>query len=788
MKITNTVFAKSLLSLLISQSVFAADNPREIEEIIVTATKRATNLQDTPLAVSAFSQETLSENHVVNLNDLQGMVPSLHIAQNGTQNTPMVYMRGVGSSDQTESGDPAVAFHIDGIYSARSQGATALMYDLEASEILRGPQGTLFGRNSTGGVINLHTAKPADSFAASFEHTLGSYDRAATRAMLNVPINPSWAVRFAAATDNADGVVDFAPSSNLGEKYGSTDLTSYRLSSLFTPSDALKWLLTFENFNDKGTGHIPTLTGGSDRSAYIQVPGMNDYEVNSLRTRLDYSFNSGIMLSYIGGYTDSTRVSRWDRSWLPGNYEWGGCIECNHDATQHEIQVKNSDDADWKWMLGLFNFTENNLTHFDIVHPNRDTRPSGNSNPIYWETYRQPDRGLESNSVFGQTTYSFTHSLRGTLGARYTQDKRWDKGGRNIKCPSDPNTATPGIADNRFLAAAGQCWVDNINDTSPDWDKVTGMGRVEFDLNDDDLIYGSVATGFKSGTIQDGAGYSGVTPMNADALASVIATNNNEAAGTQAYINPEENINYELGFKGLFLEQRLQLFASLFSTRYTDLQVTSNITTATGADLLRKTNAGKATINGLELEANWLVGDAGRLEGSIALLDAKYDEFYTVDSSFGADGVAFNPSANNAKFPTLLNFSGNQLVQAPDLAFTLSYRHDFNLTSGGVLTPRLRSSYSSEVWFDPANRGDRPAGFKNLPYAADIDRQDAYFKWDTSLQFKPASADYLVEAFVDNLTDEEIKNDQGRWNSRAEPNFMWAPGRTFGVRVKVDFQ
>jgi len=786
-KITNTVFAKSLLSLLISQSVFAADNPREIEEIIVTATKRATNLQNTPLAVSAFSQETLSENHVVNLNDLQGMVPSLHIAQNGTQNTPMVYMRGVGSSDQTESGDPAVAFHIDGIYSARSQGATALMYDLEASEILRGPQGTLFGRNSTGGVINLHTAKPADSFAASFEHTLGSYDRAATRAMLNVPINPSWAVRFAAATDNADGVVDFAPSSNLGEKYGSTDLTSYRLSSLFTPNDALQWLLTFENFNDKGTGHIPTLTGGSDRSAYIQVPGMNDYEVNSLRTRLDYSFNSGIMLSYIGGYTDSTRVSRWDRSWLPGNYEWGGCIECNHDATQHEIQVKNSDDADWKWMLGLFNFTENNLTHFDIVHPNRDTRPSGNSNPIYWETYRQPDRGLESNSVFGQTTYSFTHSLRGTLGARYTQDKRWDKSGRNIKCPSDPNAATPGIADNRFLAAAGQCWVDNINDTSPDWDKVTGMGRVEFDLNADDLIYGSVATGFKSGTIQDGVPYTGNTPMTQNDLDSIIAANN-KANDTPAFINPESNINYEMGFKGLFLNQQLQIFASLFSTRYTDMQVTSLVVTSTQSEVLRKTNAGKATINGLELEANWLVGEHGRVEGALALLDAKYDEFYTEDSSFGVDGVAFNPSANKTNLPKLLNFSGNQMVQAPDLAFTLSYRHDFNLTSGGVLTPRLRSSYSSEVWFDPANRGDRPAGFKNLPYAADIDRQDAYFKWDTSLQFKPASADYLVEAFVDNLTDEEIKNDQGRWNSRAEPNFMWAPGRTFGVRVKVDFQ
>ena len=162
-------------------------------------------MQDTPLAVSAFNQETLAENHVVNLNDLQGMVPSLHIAQNGTKNTPWSICAGWVHPTKLKAATPA-AFHIDGIYSARSPGATALMYDLEASEILRGPQGTLFGRNSTGGVINLHTAKPQDKFAASLEHTLGSYDRAATRAMLNVPVNESWAVRFAAATDNADGV------------------------------------------------------------------------------------------------------------------------------------------------------------------------------------------------------------------------------------------------------------------------------------------------------------------------------------------------------------------------------------------------------------------------------------------------------------------------------------------------------------------------------------------------------------------------------------------------------
>ncbi|WP_273025167.1 Plug domain-containing protein [Rheinheimera sp.] len=116
-----------------------SENTRAIEVIQVSATKRVTTIRETPLAVTAFDQNALDDNHVLQLDDLQGIVPSLHIAQNGTQNTPMVYVRGIGSSDQTESGDPAVAFHVDGIYSARSQGASALMFDLEGAEILRGP-------------------------------------------------------------------------------------------------------------------------------------------------------------------------------------------------------------------------------------------------------------------------------------------------------------------------------------------------------------------------------------------------------------------------------------------------------------------------------------------------------------------------------------------------------------------------------------------------------------------------------------------------------------------------
>lgn len=782
------------------------DEGRAIEVIQISATKRVTTLRETPLAVTAFDQKTLDENHVAQLDDLQGIVPSLQIAQNGTQNTPMVYVRGIGSSDQTESGDPAVAFHIDGIYSARSQGASALMFDLEGAEVLRGPQGTLFGRNATGGVVNLHTAKARlDGFDANAEITLGNYDRRATRAMVNIPLSETLAIRVAAAMDQSEGVVDFLPGSAMGEKYGSTDLAAARFSAFYQPTDKFDFTFSYENFTDNGTGNIPTISGGSDRSSYVQEPGFNDATSDSFRTRMNYNFDSGLQLAYIGGYTDTSRVSVWDRTWSLEKYEWGGCVECDHQATQHELQFKNDDAERLQWMVGYFYFKENNKTIFDIVHPDVDYEGGTTPNKNLWSTYRQPDRGLESNSLYAQSTYKLTDDWRISAGLRYTNDKRWDKGGRNIMCPDvkrtevtepnqdyvgymDPDGILNGLGPNKNLVQPGQCWVDTYNDTSPEWSKTTGMARLEWDMTDDVMFYSSYATGFKSGTIQDGGKYTGTGPFTQADLDAIIAGNNNEAAGTAAYVAPEENTSIELGMKGLFLDGTLQLFAALFSTEYTDLQVTSNVVTNTGADLLRKTNAGKATINGLELEARWLVIENGELSGSMSVLDATYDEFLTTDSKYGRDGLAFNPSAGNPALPNLLDFSGNHLVMAPEFSASVNYEHFVGLESGATLKPRVRVGYTSEVWFDPANRGDRPAGFKNLPYAADIDRQDAYTKVDLSLTFEPSEGNWSTEAFVNNVTDRDIKSDQGRTHGDAVPNFMWQSPRTFGVRFNVAFE
>ena len=182
----------------------ACQSQSTLGEVVVTATRRETTLQDTPLAISAFDQATLDENRVVSLLDVRGLVPNLQFFENGDHAVPLIFIRGLGTRNQTEAGDQGIAFYSDGVFAARSQGTTVMLYDLDRIEVLRGPQGTLFGRNATGGAIAVHTAKPdASGFDASGEIVSGSDSLLGFRGMVNIPIGDKWALRAAGAIGGA---------------------------------------------------------------------------------------------------------------------------------------------------------------------------------------------------------------------------------------------------------------------------------------------------------------------------------------------------------------------------------------------------------------------------------------------------------------------------------------------------------------------------------------------------------------------------------------------------------
>jgi iron complex outermembrane receptor protein len=783
----NKIFKQNGLAAVITALALPAPSLAfELEEVIVTATKRATSLQDTPLAISAFDEQTLVENHVTNIFDLRGMAPSLQIRANGDHGVPLIFIRGQGTIDQTEAGDGGVAFYTDGVFSARAQGSTALMYDMERVEVLRGPQGTLFGRNSTAGAVALVTAKPSDEFEGSASLSLGSRDRQEVRMMLNTPITDTWALRFAGVTDEQDGDTDFASGNALQgrEKYGSKDLSSYRISSLFKPSEQLEWFLSYEKFYNKGTGDVTTIDG-SDRVNDATAVGHIDLETDSLRTRLDYHFANDLTLSYIGGYTDMSQGQMY------GNGAQGDTrqtVSSGHEAKSHELQLKNSDDSRFRWTAGLYAFEETNDIRFDMLHGSWGFTPQDEA--VTLSSFQQADRSTDSKSGYVQGTFDITDNWRVTAGIRHTKDTREDKGGRSVDCtyghgPGPINIEFASMAD--MVADGGRgCYYRQINDMKDSWSNETYLARLEWDVNEDIMLFLSYATGWKSGVLQDGQNAS---PTNTNENPDIVGN-------SKLVQQPEENDSLELGVKSTLLDGRMTLNANLFLMDYTDMQVTSAvIDPVTQQSTLTKTNAGSATIQGLEFTMNYAVTENGVLTVTGSLLDATYDDYDGQESNFNnAVGLQWNNCALGAGSGgsvcqnNLWDFSGNTLPNAPDLTLNISYKHDFNLSSGAVVTPRIRLTYQDDTYLTYENRGDRAPGSLDAsdPGASDIDRQEAYTKLDASLTYASANDSWRAELYVNNLTDEEIKQElifQG-----TTPTYGWAPSREAGVRVSYQFE
>src|SRR5262245_9579863 len=610
MRLSSPLVSSAVLCFFVASTAHA-----QLEEIVVTATRRATDLQDTPVAISAFDQQALDQNRVVTLLDMRGLVPNLQFFENGDHAVPLIFIRGLGTRNQTEAGDQGIAFYSDGVFAARSQGTTVMMYDLDRVEILRGPQGTLFGRNSTGGAILLHSAKPTlGGFDANGEITAGNYDLLGLRGMLNVPVGETLALRVAGAKEEREGTTDFAPGNEFetNRKYGTIDLSSYRISSLLQPTENVSWHLVYENFRNNGTGDVGSLDF-DDRVNDATAPGNLDLDSDNIRTRLDIGFGGGYTVSYIGGYAE------FDQSQLYGNGAQGdtrNTVFSTYEGTQHELQITNPGDSRLTWTGGLFYFEEDNSIRFDMLHGSWGFTPQDSPNGVL-STFVQPSRGLESESAYAQATFAFTDQFRVTGGARYINDTREDKGGRSIDCTFGLVGDLPAnIAAQPSDLNGGQgCYYRQYNDMKGEWSKTTWMARGEYDLNDETLLYLSYATGWKSGVLQDGRGYSDLLTPSGD----LDFSRNNSLLQ-----KPEEVDSIELGVKTDFPTWRLS--ANAFYMSFTDMQVTGAvIDPVTGSSTLTNTNAGEATIQGLELEASAaLFEGAGRLDVTFAYLDATY--------------------------------------------------------------------------------------------------------------------------------------------------------------------
>ena len=663
-----------------------------VEEIVVRARKRAELLEDTPLSVTALSPTTLREAGVVRINQVQDLVPNMTFRTSPTN--PQLRIRGVGSSAAGAAFDPGVGMYLDGIFIPRDRTAILDIIDVQQVEVLRGPQGTLFGKNTVGGAISLTTVKPQMDVQASLFTRASNFQTLTTRMMMNVPIGSGWledrlAVRLSFGSGNSRGYV-YNPTRD--EYQSDLNSQSFIGSVRFLPTDSLTLDLfgsvtSLSNSNIGGqcvfvqdgalSGLVPELPQAcAETSPFVtgaqldQLLNINSnamwgiarYELGDVSVLEDVSFKS--LTSWRRGRTrfrtdlDATRLSIINLMQAGGSDpEFDDLINGIPGSSQQIQQEVQMNAAAWdgriNFVTGLFTFWEKSSGGTTVYVP---PIPSAANSVIKTDNFTW--------ALYAQGTADVTDWLSLTAGIRYTSD---DKGVEQINSNAlAPNVPSSGGSGDRVFTS----WTPmaSIALLAPDdWTEEAPIDHL--------MTYFTYSRGFKGGgfnaTVQ-GATDSGVTPEP---------------------FEPETLDNFELGVKTILLDRRLTMNVALFRANYDDIQQTSQrvLTGPDGDPITQRLtlNAAKATVQGVEVELQASPLPGMFIMGSLGYLDATYDSF---------------PNALSDLDSTVIDRSGQTFNQTPRWQTFLAVQQSFPLRPGldraewldGFITPRIEWAYRSE--------------------------------------------------------------------------------------------
>jgi iron complex outermembrane receptor protein len=751
------IAVSSMLTVLTAsaqeQTAKSEDKKEDVFEVIqVTANRTSSAADETPVALSAVSDEGLRRAGVTNPTALADVVPNLSIDRvDGLQIT----IRGVTSSDNTEKGDPSAAFLLNGVYIARPQAQEVSFFDIDRVEVLRGPQGTLYGRNTTAGVVNIIAAKPRDDFEANFNTAYGNFGNMQTNAMVNLPVNDKIAVRAAINIDQRDSFIEDVSGSGYDLDKFKND-KSARFSTLFHLTEDADWLVMLDYTSMTGKPQNTVLSSNfyqypfvaaeegkrgvdpiflersSDQRRQLtyklaQQPSM-DNSTWGLHSELDWHLNDELTLSYLASYREfdrdeitTTLIGRTaDDSILAARSTW----QAKYEQTSHELRLAY-DIGNFQWQGGAYYFKEESglalvLTGFVNPTPNQ---------PGYIFGFPQDPTIAKSLAFFTQGTYHLSDELRATVGLRQTEDRKSRFGATIIHKNLDEPVA--------FMENG----LDSLNLADRTYKKLTWKAGLDYDLADDVLLYGSVSTGYKAGGFNDGCTaeqQSCLSPRPESAI----------------YYEPETLTAYEVGVKSRPLE-RVMLNANLFHYDYKDLQL-SQVGSLCGGPCTITTNAAAALIDGLELESIYRPTDAHKWTGSLTLLDARYDDYLV------KDGV---------------NFAGEQLARSPDWVFTAGYQYTHELADGAAVEFAVSSKFSEKYYI-----------YSNQLFAQFM--QPSYHKTDVTLTYNSADASWYAQLYGKNLEDEITVSGSALapgYPGASDGNLNFADPRLVGVRFGMSF-
>jgi iron complex outermembrane receptor protein len=702
--------------------------------VVITAQRRAESLQRAAVPVTVLAPDDLREAGITKPQELTELVPALQVA-NTAAPISIYYLRGAGNFTGNALTDSAVAFNVGGVYIGRPHSTAGFFYDLERIEVLKGPQGTLYGRNATGGAINVLPRSPdIGSWDGEVNAEYGNEEYLRVDGALNAPIGENAAVRTAVFHVNHDGYMT--------DGMDDQDDTAGRASLLMEPSDELAIQVTADYFDQggRGPGSTPVALDPENRfgissaesSAFLEaqpnfIAGRNFNPIPPTQYLDNQFWGMSATLEWFKDIGTFTVLPAYRESHLDTlSSGTGVTVTTLEDDRQTSLEARFASDLSGRfdYIAGAYWFDETN--DMPLFVPNTQ----------YTMTVQKYSTGVESAAVFGRLTYDVTESMRATVGARYTDEEKFFEGSFEsslrrceplpfTRCPDAqriPVTqltpivtypdgafeATPefnpdGTTDRGFRLLADE----TASFSNTDW-----RAAFDWDLSEQNFLYASFETGFKSG----GFFFS---------------------SDSQVF-QPEHLKAYTLGSKNRLLADRLQFDVEAFHWRYDDQQISTITQDSRGVTNLGTRNVGNSTMNGIEIETQWLMTDATRLRAGAQYLDAVYDDFRYVVPAPPVSGCAVSPQPDGFH----VDCSGKRAPYAPKWTVNVAADHTFQLRDDARIVADARVHYQSETL----------TGLDFTP----LEYQDSYVTLDAGVTYSARDDKYYVTAFGNNLTDESV--------------------------------
>jgi len=721
-----------------------------VEEIIVTARKRVEPLQDSPVSVTALSAASIQQRGVVNFNQLNNFVPNIELNNgrvDGGGSTAQVFIRGVGQEDYSFPNDPGVGVYLDGVYVSRSSAGDFGFLDIERIEVLRGPQGTLYGKNTIGGAINVITRRPTGENQGKVQATVGSYGRLDFNASVDFRITDTLFANIAGASFNRNGY-----GSNLaGDDLGNQNKDIIRGQLLYQPKTGVDVLLQADYSRQKQFGPV-----GAMRRFFPEFPLLSLYntqiapetaaafgltgdfavygpawinriektkrfesgggtqtrdnnEIFGISLTADFELGSGITLKSITAYRDVKVDVNRDGDHTPFRIFDIAVVEATDQISQ-EFQLNGSvlDDR-LEFVVGLYGIREAGTNAFtaplllgiedilgDIVSLRTDTRIKSTS-----------------IAIFGEGTYSITNRLGVTLGGRLNRDKK--------------------DYDFTLFRIFSGGVVNGPAELSKSWTEFLPKVGLEFKANDDLLLYAHYSKGFKAGGWNPRTLSAGATPQQ---------------------FEPEYLTAWEGGLKSTLFDGKATFNISGFYSQYRDIQLIGVITTPGGIVDTTVLNGGEARIIGAEFELVARPVPALNISAGLGLLDAKYTE---LDVNVINTGVGLN----------------NKLIQTPEVTFNLQVSYDFMLANEGKIVVGADVAYKSKIY----------RSIQNFPDLI----TEPYWIANARIAYNSPDDRYEIAGFVTNLTNTIYMANGVDVRGLAATEAYYSRPREFGVSVRARF-